>query len=106
MQETIEAIKLILDPLTERGQGSSPKDLLSACVLLHNLETPLYENDNLIPNHEQILRRSVCSLLINEVHALGASDDYSEQIERYLHIIKWAIRLGRVLTTEREYRSK
>mgnify|MGYP003132840183 CR=1 FL=1 len=106
MQETIEAIKLILGPLTERGQGSSPKDLLSACVLLHNLETPLSENNRSMPAHEQSLRRSVCLLLINEIHTLASSDDYSEQIDRYLQIIKWAIRLGRVLTTEREDRSK
>ena len=104
MQETIDAIKLILGPLTERGRGSSPEDLMSACVLLHNLETPLSENYNSMPAHEQSLRRSVCLLLINEAHALGASDDYVEQIGRYLQVIKWAIRLGRVLTTEREYK--
>tara|TARA_X000000368_G_scaffold80773_1_gene60568 strand:- start:703 stop:1050 length:348 start_codon:yes stop_codon:yes gene_type:complete len=114
MQETIDAIKLILSPLTERGKGSSPEDLMSACVRLHNLETPLSENYNLethlsenhnsMPAHEQSLRRSVCLLLINEAHALGASDDYVEQIGRYLQVIKWAIRLGRVLTTEREYK--
>lgn len=90
-------IKQCLSHTTEAGKGSPPEVILEAIL-------GISEQDDCFSPHqaelkELSLKRSVIMLLKRELNTLDKAEIHGDEINQYIELCKWVIRLGRVLAS-------
>lgn len=93
----LNKLRECLSQASEHGVGSSPQKV--AQVILELSEQPSCKLNETVEQKELRLKRSVITLLSKELKELELATDQGDEINRYIEVNKWIIRLGRVLVS-------
>ena len=97
LMSTLIEVKQCLSRTTEAGKGSPLE------VTLEVIRRITKQDDCFSPHQAEFkelsLKRSVIMLLKKELNTLDQAEIHGDEINQYIELCKWVIRLGRVLAS-------
>ena len=93
----LNGVKQCLSQTTEHGKGSPPQVLIEAILSISQ------QDDCFSPHQAQLkelsLKRSMIIFLKKELDLLNQTEIHGDELNQYIEVSKWVIRLGRVLAS-------